>query len=199
MQSQYQLIITELLLQRTKAETVSRYSTDFFSKFPNWESIMNSVRSDLEDKLKPMGIQKKRANTLYSLACSLSKIEYNLPSNEKDLLKLPGIGQYMSNAILLLCYGKPKPLLDINMARLLERFFGKRKLADIRYDSYLHWISNQVVNHKNCIEINWSILDFASQICLIKKPKCSICPLSSKCKYYGKLSCLNCKELSKVP
>ena len=43
----------------------------------------------------------------------------------------------VANAILLVCHEQPEPLLDSNMARVIERVFGPRKLADIRYDPYL--------------------------------------------------------------
>lgn len=45
----------------------------------------------------------------------------------------------------LVVYGIPEPLVDVNMVRVLERFFGPRKLADIRYDSYLQTLARQVV------------------------------------------------------
>ena len=48
------------------------------------------------------------------------------------------------------------------MSRVLERFFGKRKLSDIRYDPYLQKLSAIIVEHHKTKEINWAILDFAS-------------------------------------
>jgi len=79
---------------------------------------------------------------------------------------------------------RPKPLLDVNMARVLERYFGPRQLTDIRYDPYLQNLSHQVVNHENSKQINWAILDFAALICKSRNPKCVTCFLSAGCKYY---------------
>jgi hypothetical protein len=57
-------------------------------------------------------------------------------------------GQYIANAVLLLCHGEPQPLLDVNMARVLERVFGPKKLADIRYDPYLQQLAMRIVQCK---------------------------------------------------
>ncbi len=45
----------------------------------------------------------------------------------------------------LLCNRKPRPLLDVNMSRVLERYFGPRSLADIRYDPYLQNLAQRLV------------------------------------------------------
>jgi A/G-specific adenine glycosylase len=69
------------------------------------------------------------------------------------------------------------------MARVLERFFGERKMADIRYDPYLQDLAYRIVAHKNSKEINWAILDFSALICK-PKPLCSLCMLNSRCTYF---------------
>ena len=105
------------------------------------------------------------------------------PKNRDELESIPFLGQYIANAVELLIQHKSSPLIDVNMARLLERYFGKRKMADIRYDPYLQMLSSKVVNHDNSKEINWAILDFAALICR-PKPKCKDCKLKNKCAYY---------------
>jgi A/G-specific adenine glycosylase len=73
------------------------------------------------------------------------------------------------------------------MSRLLERYFGKRKMADIRYDPYLQKLSYKIVNHNNSKEINWAILDFAAIICKAQKPLCNECIFLKDCSYAKKL------------
>jgi A/G-specific adenine glycosylase len=92
------------------------------------------------------------------------------------------MGQYITNAFELFILKRASPLLDVNMARVLERYFGKRKLSDIRYDPYLQTLANKIVDHQYSKEINWSILDLGSLICKKTNPLCNNCPLESKCK-----------------
>ncbi len=73
------------------------------------------------------------------------------------------------------------------MARVLERYFGPRKLVDIRYDKYLQELSYKVVNHDYSKNINWAILDLAALICKAQAPKCIKCPLKLKCEYGRKV------------
>lgn len=102
---------------------------------------------------------------------------------------LPGIGQYNANAVLLFYHHQAQPLLDSNMARVLERFFGPRQLADFRYDPYLQALALSVISHRGPAEMNWAILDLAALVCRLKSPSCERCPLALKCSYRaGKLA-----------
>ena len=178
----YQLIISEILLQRTKAETIAKFYNGFLARYPNWQSLNRTKLSSLENVLKPIGLYRQRTSSLKKLAKVMVKRNGRLPQTKEEIEKLPFAGQYITNAILLLIKKEPAPLLDVNMARVLERYFGQRKLSDIRYDPYLQDLSWKVANHNESKKINWGILDFAAIVCLAKNPKCHICSLSKKCK-----------------
>jgi A/G-specific adenine glycosylase len=103
------------------------------------------------------------------------------PAAREELESLPGIGQYIANAILLLCHGQPQPLLDVNMARVLERNFGPRQLVDIRYDPYLQTLANRVISSVDARRLNWAVLDLAAVVCSNGAPRCIECPLAKSC------------------
>jgi len=181
--SNYMIILAELLLQRTRAETVSKFYYAFLEKYPSWEALRNADNYELSSFLRPFGLVNRRTTTMKLLAAEMVKQRGEYPRERGELESLPGIGQYITNAILLFCHGEPHPLLDTNMARVLERVFGQRKLADIRYDPYLQSLSYEVIKCDKPKDINWAILDLASIICTIKKPKCIMCPVNNLCIY----------------
>ncbi len=187
--TQYQLIIAETLLQRTKAETVSKFYSQFIIDFPNWKSLAQANSAALENYLKPIGLYTQRANRLKSLALEMVKRKGRLPKERSELESIPFIGQYIANAIELVIFNEPSPLIDVNMSRVLERYFGPRKLSDIRYDPYLQLLSYKVVKHENSKEINWAILDFAALVCKARNPLHEICPLKNNCEYCKKFKC----------
>ena len=179
----YQYIIAEVLLQRTKAETIAKFYPKFLKDFPNWAILANGNRQKLEDYLKPVGLYRQRASRLRSLAIEMVKRKGRLPRDRKELESIPFMGQYISNAVELIIFNQPSPLIDVNMSRVLERFFGERQLADIRYDPYLQALSYKVVDHKMAREINWAILDFAATVCKSSNPLHSVCVLNKHCAF----------------
>jgi A/G-specific adenine glycosylase len=179
----YQYVIAEVLLQRTKAETVSRFYITFIKDFPNWEALSSADIKAIETYLIPIGLYRQRSKRLRNLADEMVKRKGRLPKNREELETIPFMGQYIANAVEMIIFNIPKPLVDVNMARVVERFFGPRKMADIRYDPYLQELSQTLVNNEYGKEINWAILDFAALVCKARYPLCQICPLRYRCTF----------------
>lgn len=185
--SNYQRVVSEVLLQRTKADVVAKAYHSFFARFPGWSTLAKSSVDAIAKEIKPLGLWRRRSESLKNLALAMNKRNGRFPSERSEIEKLPGVGQYVANAVELFVFKKSRPLLDVNMARVLERYFGPRDLADIRYDSYLQDLSKRVVGTSdNPACINWAILDFSAILCK-RIPQCDVCVLANDCRYYQKM------------
>lgn len=180
----YEKIMSEVLLQRTKAETVAKFYPRILKKYTSWKKLGTATIAELEEDLRPFGLHKQRAKRVFQLTGEMKKRNGRLPKNYDEIRKIPMFGQYIANAVMLLVHGKPFPLLDVNMSRVLERFFGPRKMSDIRYDPYLQGLSYRIVDCTEPWAINWGILDFAATVCKALKPLCRGCPVNLKCRFY---------------
>lgn len=178
----YERVCVEVLLQRTRRETVSAMYSGFFERFPNWNALATCSEEELGQYLQPLGLWRRRAASLGALARYADERGGAFPRTEKGLAKVPAVGQYVGNAILLFQHGKPRPLIDGNMARVVERALRPRRLADIRYDPWLQSAAAWLVR-SSAIETNWAVLDFAAKICRANNPRCEECPLASHCSY----------------
>jgi A/G-specific adenine glycosylase len=188
--TKYQRVIAEVLLQRTKADVVARMFDAFIAKYPSWRRLAEASQTELEGVLKPLGLWKRRAISMGSLAKAMSRRQGRFPKERRDLEELPAVGQYVCNAILMFDQGICLPLLDVNLARVLERLFEPRKLADIRYDPFLQELSSRMVQHEKPTDVNWAFLDLAAMVCTIRSPKCGICPLRNHCRFASALQTL---------
>ncbi len=180
----YELIISEILLQRTKAETVAKYYHIFFAKYPNWDKIKNASINDLENIFRPLGLYKHRANRIHKIIQEYKEKNGIMPQNTGELLESKLSTLYISSAYELFILEHRAALLDVNMARVLSRFFNPQEFKDVRHDKILQDLAYNVINIKKSKDINWAILDYAALICKASKPKCSDCRLRTRCKFY---------------
>jgi A/G-specific adenine glycosylase len=181
--STYRLVVSEVLLQRTRAEAVAAFLPEFITRYPSWRALSNARDDDLRRYLQPLGLWRRRAASLKSLAKAMVASNGRLPPNRAGIEDLPGVGQYISNAVLLLTRGLSEPLLDVNMARVIERCFGPRKLVDIRYDPDIQAVARLLVSGADTKKLNWALLDLAALVCTRSLPRCHECPLKSGCDY----------------
>jgi A/G-specific adenine glycosylase len=182
--TRYEVIISEILLQRTKAETVAKYFPVFLRKYPDWEALIKASTEDLEEILRPLGLYKHRAKRLFRIIEEYKEKSGILPENTRQLQESNLSTLYISNAYELFILNKKSPLLDVNMARVFGRYFSTGEVKDVRHEKELQSFSKRVVRVKRCKELNWAILDFAALVCKPKKPDCRNCPLSSRCRFY---------------
>ncbi len=183
----YEIVIAEILLQRTPAATVARVYDAFMERFPAWSALAASTPDDLRPLLEPLGLWQVRAGILARVAQAMEANGGVVPSSRPELERITGIGQYTAAAILLVVHGQAEPLLDANMARVLERYFGPRTRADIRDDPYLHALARQIVRGPRSLDINWAILDVAALVCQARRPLCDQCPVRARCAYANRV------------
>ena len=179
----YGKIVSEVLLQRTRAETVGDFFPGFTKRFPSWKALAVASKAEIGKTLVPIGIWRRRAEVLFNLAREVRSRGGRFPASREELETLTGVGQYVASSILLFVHGQPEPLLDSTMARVLERYFGPRTLADIRYDPYLQGLARKVLSCSEPANLNWAILDLGASICKINEPRCDDCPLSRGCRH----------------
>lgn len=181
----YLQIVTESLLQRTRAETVAAFLPEFLGQFPSWSSLARARPRQLQSCLRPIGLWRRRSQSLMALANAVAGINGRWPESRAALESLPGVGQYVASAVLLFVHGRGEPLLDTNMARVVERVFGQRTMADIRHDPWLQAVCRRLVSCRNPIVVNWAVLDLAALVCTPSLPRCGECPLAPQCRYYA--------------
>lgn len=186
--SPFHLLLAELLLQRTRATIVVAEWPRITLRLTNWSDIVACDPEELEDLLSPLGLAHRRSAAIKELARAILSCRGELPSTRAALEQLPGIGQYIAGAFLTAVCGEAEPLLDVNMARLLERFFGPRHRSDIRDDPYLQGLSRRVLRQgaSSPLNLNWAMLDLASAICKKGIPHCSACPLTAGCLWFSR-------------
>jgi len=183
--STFERICVEVLLQRTRAETVSQIYPRFFNRFKNWQDLAEAKADELIELIRPLGLWQRRSAAIVGLASFAANNEGRFPSSLEQLYTIPSVGQYVGNAILLFQHQQSRPLLDVNMARLIERYLEPRRLADIRYDPWLQEAAHWLVREE-AVTANWAALDYAALVCKARSPKCGNCQFSRTCNYFLK-------------
>ena len=182
----YSVLISELLLRKTRADKVSEVFPSLLKEIPTVGSLSNCSPERLEKVVYTLG-RLKRVNEILAIARKIEK-DYSgvIPSSEKELLSLIGNqSKYTINAIRCFAYGERVPIFDVNVNRILSRVFsvdfGKQP-----HKNEEAWKLAETLLPRNTVkEYNWGLLDLGRAICTTE-PKCCICPLVSVCDYASK-------------
>jgi A/G-specific adenine glycosylase len=179
----YAILVAEFLLQRTDAAKVVPIYTNFLARYPTLQDLEEENVEEIGTLLQPLGLFF-RAERLHQCAqILLQEYRGKIPQSEKQLLKLPGIGKYTARSICANAFNQPLAILDTNVARILERFFGVRG-GRVKSRCKLLWqAAEKVAPRKEVGKWNLTLLDLGAQVCKSKHPLCSQCPLRKRCDY----------------
>lgn len=180
----YDILIAEMMLQKTRAEMVVKAYSGFLERYPNPRSLNSASVEEIAQVLKPLGLYNRRAKWMKTIAGTLvKKYDGKLPREREALLDLPGLGMYNANAILCFAYNEPVPLIDVNVARVLGRVADVEVTGDLRRNEKLHELAAQLVPKKDFKEFNWALIDLGATVCTSKNPGHDRCPLASLCRH----------------
>ena len=182
--SPFQLLSAELMLQKTNAAQVEKIFPEFVEKYPNPLSISGLEESFLSNLLQPLGLYNRRARDLKKLTEIIIKDNNTIPKNKKKLIELPGVGDYIANALLCFAFNNKVPIIDANVGRVMKRVYSFPVKAAPSRDKSLTERMNEIIPDKDFKSFNYAILDFAALTCLPRNPRCVDCPLNEFCDYY---------------
>jgi A/G-specific adenine glycosylase len=181
--STFELLLTEVLLARTRAAAVVPVVNALFSRWPDALSLAAADPAELEQVLQPLGLFRKRARALHLLAEKLVNSHGGtVPLTLEALLELPYVGRYAANAYL--CFGlrQRRPVVDANVARLFERYWGQTPWQGKLEGAESYWALADHLLPANDVQLyNWSLLDLGALVCKPRGPACSQCPLQATC------------------
>ena len=185
--SAYEVVVAEILLQRTTARAVARAYAPFLERYPSWSSLGRATPGELREALRPLGLWRQKADVLLSLAHSVEEGGGAFPASRRELERLKGIGTYTASAVMAVAYGEAEPLVDVNTVRVLGRFFGFQPLPGVG-DSHLHSFARCLTVGEKSLSVSWAVLDFGALICRARRPLCQSCPLGECCASFASAS-----------
>ena len=118
----------------------------------------------------------RRARALHTAAGIVAREHGGrLPQSAAALAHLPGIGRYTAAAVASIAFGEAVPLVDGNVERVLQRFYGP-SLVRTQKDCWRH--AGQLLHTERPGDFNQALMELGATICLPRDPRCAECPVS---------------------
>lgn len=180
----YKIMIAEFMLQRTKAEQVEPVYKKFLRKYPDIYILAKAKEVEVRRFTNNLGLHKRGKNFLLAAKHIVEHYRGTFPGDRQALLKIPGIGDYVAGAILTACFNKPEYVIDANIARFINRYYGLHLKGEIRRKKEVRDKAKRLFNYSDTRNLLFALLDFAALICTPRRPEHERCPLSKNCHYF---------------
>jgi len=188
----FQLLVAVILSAQCTDKRINQVTPALFNRFPNAKALAETTPDIVFDYIKSVSYPNNKAKHLVGMAnMLLHQFNNEVPSDVKELQKMPGVGRKTANVIAYVVYNEPAMAVDTHVFRVANRLGltkGKTPLA-VEKD-----LVKNLPEHTIATAHHWLILH-GRYVCVARSPKCEICELTYFCQYFEKLQ--KAKNMSK--
>lgn len=178
----YELLVAVILSAQCTDKRINQVTPALFERFPDPESLAASTSDEVFTYIRSVSYPNNKAKHLVGMGKKLVE-EFNsvVPEKVEDLVKLPGVGRKTANVISSVVYHNPAMAVDTHVFRVSNRL-GLTSRATTPLAAEKQLVKN-LPKDTIAMAHHWLILH-GRYICVARKPKCEICPITYFCKYF---------------
>lgn len=179
----FKVLISTLLSQKTKDEKTRKASENLFKFISNPEDVLKFNLRKIEDAIKGVNFYKTKARRIVEISKILvEKYNGRIPNNEKDLLKLRGIGRKTANCVLAFAFNKDAICVDTHVHRISNRIGIVKTKNPNETEKEL----KKILPKKYWKVINYLFVQHGQNVCKSLKPNCEKCKIREYCRSSNK-------------
>jgi endonuclease-3 len=174
----YELLVSVMLSAQCTDKRVNLITPALFEKYPDIHALARADVEEVKALIKSCSFFNNKAKNLVAMA-RLVEEEYGgeIPLDEKELIKLPGVGQKTAHVVLIEYTGANLMAVDTHVFRVAHRLGlsnattpeGTEEDLVRKFKTDLH-------------RLHQAMVLFGRYICKAVKPECERCFLTQYCK-----------------
>lgn len=181
--SPFELLIATILSAQCTDARVNTVTPGLFRKYPGPADYLKVPQTELEKDIHSTGFFRNKARNIQA-ACERIVSVYGgrVPETMEELLTLGGVARKTANVVLGNAFGIASGVVvDTHVSRVSQRLGLTSSTTAEKIEEDLALI----VPKKHWIMLPHWLIFHGRQICVARKPKCSICPLNDICPKIG--------------
>ena len=173
----WDVLMAEMCLHRTRADNVESVFRELRHIAPTPQDMMDNADAALH-AMRSLGLRWRAENIIRVAAELVEWFDGEVPDNDAELQLLPGVGDYIAQAVLCFGFQRRSVLIDTNTVRIVSRLNGRDATRRWQLRLDLHQMAGELGPDA---AFNYALLDLGGLVCRAGTPHCQHCPLLSRC------------------
>ncbi len=177
----FTLLVAVVMSAQSTDKGVNKATEQLFKIADTPLKMLKLGEAKVKDHIKTIGFYNAKARNVIALSQKLiDDFDGQVPRTMDELVTLPGVGRKTANVILNVVYGQKTMAVDTHVFRVSHRLgFSDGATPEAVEADLMKRIPDAYMDHAH----HWLILH-GRYICVARRPKCEICPLTDLCPYY---------------
>ena len=179
----YELLVATILSAQCTDARVNMVTPALFRRYPDAHAMAEADLDELQEIIRSTGFFRNKSKSLHGSATKLVE-EFNgeVPSNMRDLLKLPGVARKTANVVLGTAYGIASGVVvDTHVGRLSRRLGLTHQKTPQKVEKDLM----AMIPRDEWINFAHRLIHHGRRVCQSRKPRCGECVFADLCPKVG--------------
>jgi endonuclease-3 len=176
--NEYELLVSIMLSAQCTDKRVNIITPALFEKYPSVVELSTANIDDIKSLINSCSFFNNKAVNLHKMANQVvNDYDSKIPTNEKELIKLAGVGVKTANVFMIEFFQKNLMAVDTHVFRTSHRLgLSKATTATKTMEELQKKLKDDLYI------LHQAFVLFGRYICKAKKPECDKCMLTSFCK-----------------
>lgn len=178
----YQVWVSEIMLQQTRAEVVVPYFIKWMERFPTIRSLAESSEEEVMKLWEGLGYYRRARFLIQGARKVMEVFAGQLPQDPKLLATIPGLGNYTVQAIIAFAFKEHAAPVDGNVLRVMSRLLSMQQSIDLeRTRTYIRNFMLRIMPPEDSPLLAEAFIELGACVCK-PIPLCEQCPLKGICR-----------------
>jgi DNA (cytosine-5)-methyltransferase 1 len=173
----WRVLMAEVCLHRTRADQV-RPVYEALSELAPTPAAMVAHEAEALETMRSLGLRWRAENMIAIARALVHHHDGQVPTSDFELRQLPGVGDYVANAVVTFGFGRRAVIVDTNTSRIVGRVRGRDRTMRWQLRLDLHGLAGR---EGPDAAFNYALLDLGAQVCRAGTPICKACPVERHC------------------
>lgn len=179
----YQLLVATILSAQCTDARVNMVTPALFRRYPDAHAMAEADLDELQEIIRSTGFFRNKSKSLHGSATKLvDEFDGEVPSNMRDLLKLPGVARKTANVVLGTAYGIASGVVvDTHVGRLSRRLGLTHQKTPVKVEKDLMGM----IPRDEWINFAHRLIHHGRRVCQARRPRCEECAFADLCPRVG--------------
>lgn len=177
----YELLVAVILSAQCTDKRVNIVTKELFKKYDTPEKMLTLSNEELESYIHSCGFYHAKAKHILEASYDIvHKFNGQVPSNQKDLETLSGVGRKTANVVFSVGFNGQAIAVDTHVFRVSHRL----GLSDAKDPYHTEMQLNALIDKNMWRHAHHFLINHGRAVCHSRNPNCQSCTLNALCKFY---------------
>jgi A/G-specific adenine glycosylase len=177
----YQVLVSEVMLQQTPVARVVPAYQGWIARWPDARALAAAPSGEAVRQWGRLGYPRRALRLHAACVDVVERYAGELPTTVRELLSLPGVGDYTARAVAAFALRQRHPVVDTNVRRVVARLVeGVADAAVTKKDLALVEALLPVLD-EDAATLSIAIMELGALVCTARAPQCPSCPVAAWC------------------